>query len=268
MASSATPTTLNTAAAVPSAPFSAASSDATKSPASSVVSEPAGSNTNNKNNNNNNIINIKPATQPDFTAREKDDCRAFEKWLQWLLTERYNISDVDPVEDFLLYCFLRKSALIETWYADYAPSTLESYREEEFLKELAEELEIIKSEVEESEDFKKNAVDDEGEETASIDQKQGGSSRSLATKSIYDKLKFPDDQVSEGLLLGYILEIVANVEKGTIVNNLKSNVAYHIQKVQNWKVILDEFKVLDVGTGKVSAEGLLGLFVLCACLLC
>jgi hypothetical protein len=139
--------------------------------------------------------------------KEQDDSRCFEKWMHAVLLKRYsNLELISEQNEPLLHLYVSKAKKLEQKYSEgYSSSSLELMKESNVVEELAEEYDREK--------------------------RRNSASSVLDVKSRWKQLNFPFDQLSEGVFLGYILEILADVKKDTFVSKLKKEFTYRIQVI-------------------------------------
>jgi hypothetical protein len=172
----------------------------------------------------------------DRGSKEQDDSRAWEKWSHWVLLQHYHDKGITAEKDPLLHLYLLKAQKLEARYSlGYSSSVLESMYEQQLLEELASEQEL---------------------------KEQNLIQPLETTKPILKRLSFPFDQVSEGIFLGYLMEVLCKQSKDTFVSTLKKDIAYEITMVTNINKLLgilrDEFEVeiddLDITADRLMSD--------------
>lgn len=201
----------------------------------------------------------------DSLDREMEDCRAFEKWSHHLLVQNYQESDIDHsshLDDYLLM-YIMKARKLEESYKSYHVPALESREgnDSALVKVLAEEMEHEEQEGSffdqanlvaagdilsrgDTPHLKRGYGSTDTTDTISgivtgvdllhtDDRSEQEKERQESIQHKIELLSFPFNQVSHGVFLAYIMEILAGVKKHTYVSRLKTDITYQIQVLLN-----------------------------------
>jgi hypothetical protein len=87
-------------------------------------------------------------------------------------------------------------------------------------------------------DTENDALTEDSSNEDSLPLIDAESDRKELVKRKGDELSWPFNQVSRGVMLGYVLEVLAGVRKDTYVSRLRLDITYQIQMVGNLKILL------------------------------